>query len=84
MNCNWMDFNYGVLIFPAPPTSGWDRNTMAVFGSGVFLALPVQTKTQERFNSIKNNNNNTKTSRTNKVRWGFRRLQILCWCLVSI
>ena len=39
-----MDFNYGVLIFPAPPTSGWDRNTMAVFGSGVFLALPVQTK----------------------------------------
>ena len=43
---------------------------MAVFG-GVFLALPVQTKTQKWFNGIKKNNNNKKTNRTNKVRWGF-------------
>lgn len=39
---------------------------MAVFGGGVFLALAVQTKTQERFNGVKNNNNNTETNRTNK------------------
>lgn len=70
MNCHWMDFNYGVLIFPVLSTSGQDINTVVVF-CVVLLALTVQTGTQEKFRALKTTIT-TKKNRTNKERWGCR------------